>query len=683
MKNRGLRLLRPSDARSLPGFRWTLPLLALALLAPGAARADGYSLTCERLPELMRSFLQKHVRFHYLSDQLEERAIESYVRRIDPSQNLLLVSEAEALKTDLAIVFDQVREGDCSRLDVLQQDLVERYENMEKFVRETLASEGFAVDPEISLVLDPEKRGRPATTAERDEIYTKLIHFQMSNYLSSDLPLTEAKEKLTHRYELMTRRARELKRPDVYAGFLDAFASSLDPHSNYLSAEVLEDFQIQMALSLEGIGVALSSRDGYSIVEKVIPGGAADRQGLLLPNDKIIAVAQGDGEFVDIIDMNLRDVVRLIRGKRGTTVRLMVLRQADTTDRFEAAIVRDTIDLEEQAARLSYETVEIDGQSVKLAILDLPSFYGDKDPTKRQSANDVKAMLQEAVEAGAQGLLLDLSRNGGGLLEHAVEIAGFFIPKGGVVAVKDTYARVQVLDDPDEKRIFDGPMVVLTSRVSASASEIVAGAIKDYRRAIVVGDDHTFGKGTVQTMLTLPPGLGALKVTTALFFRPGGASTQQSGVEADIILPSLLDTDEFGEAHQPYSLPARRIEAFADRSLKRSEDTPSWLPVTPKLLATLRSRSEARVSSSEEFAKILKKRLEAEEKQGRVQLADILNESESPSEEDDAPESAAGDEAEEPKSPQLQEALRVLADYVAVANDWTPIAYNTTPETGS
>jgi carboxyl-terminal processing protease len=680
--------------------------LALLLLAPSVSTAsisdDSLALTCERIPDLLRAYLQKHVRFHALNGELRMRAVDSYLKRIDPSKTLLLRAEADTLRTTLAGTFHDVRSGKCASLIELDADIVQRYRNMEGEVRAMLADESYAVDPSVMLVIDPEKRGYPETPAERSELYAKLVHFQISNYLSSDMELAEAKEKLTHRYELMTRRATERDAEDVYASFLDAFATALDPHSNYMSAEVLEDFQIGMGLSLEGIGVALSYRDGYSVVERIIPGGAADELDVLEPKDKIIAVAQKDGEFVDVIDMNLRDVVRLIRGKRGTKVHLTVLRQGEQTERLKVTIVRDKINLEDGAAKLRFEDVNVEGKKYKLAVLELPSFYGGQNASERQSSDDMRSLLKQAKAEKADGLLLDLWRNGGGLLPNSVEIAGFFIDEGSVVAVQDEFAKLSVLEDPDDAIVWDGPMVVLQSRASASASEIVAGAMKDYGRAVLVGDDHSFGKGTVQSMVPLRTGLGALKVTTALFFRPGGESTQHSGVASDIVIPSLLGTREVGEQHQDYSLPGQRIDPFLGTSTNGKQP---WPAVTPELIAELSRRSAERVSKSEDFAEIQEQIERAESRASVVHLAEILQENEEaakknaePEASDDdkdtaKPEASDSDEAEAggddkeadsavaaieseesetedptPKpTPQQLEALQILGDYVSLA----------------
>ena len=418
-----------------------------------------------------------------------------------------------------------------------------------------------------------------------------------------------------------------------------------------------------MELSLEGIGVKLSYRDGYSVVEDIIPGGAADRVGVLKTKDKIIAVAQEDGEFVDVIDMDLRDVVRKIRGPRGTTVNLTVLR--DDKERLDVAIVRDKINLEEQAASLRIEEVELDGETFRLGLLELPSFYGDKNPAKRQSSRDMRKLLKEAKKKKVDGVLLDLSRNGGGLLENAVEIAGLFVEEGGVVAVKDTYGKLQVMRDPDDAIVYDGPLVVMTSRVSASASEIVAGAMKDYKRALLIGDDHTFGKGTVQSMVQLPPGLGALKVTTQLFFRPGGVSTQHEGVASDVLIPATFNVDDFGEKHQPYSLEAQQVAPFVTAESQGGTSAP-WPAISDSLVQELTRRSKERVTSNEEFQKIEADLAEVRSRGGVVHVSDILERSEDEEEEEDLAANEEDEDALEPLSAHQTEALHILADYVAV-----------------
>jgi carboxyl-terminal processing protease len=670
-------------------FRLTLPRLALGLVLIAAALPASAQLRCESVARWTREYLKVHVTQNTLTPEIERRAIEIYVQRIDPSRSLLLDSEAAAARDSLVGIFDRMKRGDCAQITDLHAEMSARHKKMEETVRAYVMDPGYELDESVSLNLDPEKRGYPQTAEARETLVRKLIHFQMANYLSAGETLDEAKRLLTHRYELRTKRFSDLEPADLYSGFLDSFASSLDPHSNYLSAEVLEDFRISMSLSLEGIGVALSERDGYSVVDHIIPGGAADRleDGLRLKEgDRIIAVAEEGGEPANIIDMPLRDAVSLIRGKKGTRVHLTVLRN---TKRLAIAIVRDKIDLTEQAAKLRFETREIEGESFKLAIIELPSFYGDADPSRRQCTDDLEKLLETVREEKADGLLLDLSRNGGGLLEHAVKISGFFIRRGEVVGVEDHRGQLNVLRDLDDRILYKGPLVVHTSRVSASASEILAGALKDYRRAVITGDDHTFGKGTVQTVTQLPPGQGALKITTALFFRPGGQSTQNEGVTADVAIPSLLMIEDFGERTQPYALPSERISPFLTSHANAIGPHDRWSHVGAATLSELAKRSHERVEGSEAFAEVQEKIAEAKAKDGVMQVAELLKEREEAEAVAQVEETATGDtqgggsteaptahagqtivgaaeDESEELSPQVEEALNVLGDLVVL-----------------
>jgi len=347
-----------------------------------------------------------------------------------------------------------------------------------------------------------------------------------------------------------------------------------------------------------------------------------------------------------------------------------VLRQGEHTERFPVTIVRDKIDLEEQAAKLRFVEREAKGRKIKLAILDLPSFYGGADPNERQSTKDVAKLLQEVNEEKADGLVLDLSRNGGGLLEHAVTISGFFLRRGEIVGVETSRGARQILSDEDEGILYSGPMVVHTSRVSASAAEILAGALKDYKRAIITGDDHTFGKGTVQTVSSLPSDQGALKITTAMFFRPGGKSTQNDGVHSDVVIPSLLTREEFGEETQRYALENQETTPFLSSYANAIPPSSRWRPISTDVVSTLAQKSHDRVEKAEEFTEIRKKLEEAKESNdGVVRLSEILKEqAEAKAEGEDAAgeESSNGDGAPEKLSPQLEEATNVLADLIGL-----------------
>jgi carboxyl-terminal processing protease len=654
----------PQIPRGSESIRRAFVAVGLALLlfvgsavAPSGAEAyKTQELNCSNSWDLVQSLLKRQISFRGLDTELRSRAIDAYIERIDPSKTLFLSKEIKTLRGRLTGVFFAVQNGECDLLDDIQIDLVKRYERMQKDVTAFVASEDYALDTDVRLILDPDKRGHPVDDEGRIKLLERLVHFQMSNYLSSDMETDKAKEKLIHRYELMSKRARELEPRDTYGNFLNAFASALDPHSAYYPPEADEDFQIQMSLSLDGIGVALSSKDGYSVVERIIPGGATDKSDALDPGDKIIAVAQDGEDPVDIIDMSLRDVVSMIRGERGTTVKLTILRKTDTTERLEVSIIRDKVTIEDAAATLEIQEIEVEGKTRKLAIIDLPTFYGDPDPSKRQSGRDVRDLLRQAREKKVDGVLLDLSRNGGGKLDSSREIAGLFIREGGVVAVKNVFSEVQVLRDPADDIVYDGPLVILTSRITASASEIVAGALQDYGRAIIVGDDHTFGKGTVQSYVNQPGRLGALKVTTALFFRPGGASTQHAGVAADIVLPSLFATDDLGERYAPYSLGSQKITPFLGKAEpvsrfpfgnSSSSNPDPWAPLSEDLMSALRDRSAARVSQNEEFTKINERLAKIAKQDDVVHLAELLKERKEAEAESDA-ETDSEDASSEP-----------------------------------
>lgn len=644
-------------------FRTGLVALLALLLASSSAVAKSSSfpnaLSCLALPSLMGKYYQKHVQYGESSSELDARFVKLYSDRFDPSKALLTESEFNELVAKVKVLLKDARQGRCDTFKTLKAQQLAWHREMETFVKAFTDNQGLQIDRTLKLQVDPDKRPRPKTSAERDTLRRKLLHFQLANYVSAGTELKEARKKLAHRYALITRRVSEQTEAEVYSGFLNAFSNALDPHSTYFSAEDLEDFRISMDLSLEGIGAVLSSRDGYTTVQEVVKGGAAHREGQLKTKDKITAVTQmPDGDAVDVIDMALKNVVRLIRGKKGTQVKLTVLRQGDANETLNIVITRDKIDLKEQAAKLRWETIERDGKALKLAIIDLPSFYGgDVSRGARDCTTDVKRLLGEVKAKGADGLLLDLSHNGGGLLKASVDISGLFIKEGPVVMINGPASPAQILEDTDDSVQYSGPLVVLTSRVSASASEILAGAVKDYGRAVVVGDDHTFGKGTVQNIVSLPPGFGALKVTTALFFRPGGASTQSKGVSADIRVPTVFNNDEYGERHQDYALPARSLEAFRGKKSNSRDPSKHWTPVTPADITALSALSKARIANDPEFKKVREKLEKRKKNNGVIEIAEILDDP-------DNKEKDEKKEDEEKLSHQAKEGLQVLADLV-------------------
>lgn len=625
-----------------------------------------YQLTCKTVPELFRAYLTQHIVHKSLTPELHARTMDQYVKQMDPTKMVLLESDVVEVKKSIQKLFLGLSKSNCSSLDALQALLLKRVEENEDIVRKILNDEKFKIDETIELTLNPDKRKYAKNMAERTEMIRGSVNFQIWNYVSTDMSLKDAKEKLIHRYELNTKRVKERKPEDLLVSFIDAFNGALDPHTSYFSRERLDDFRIDMSLSLEGIGASLSSNDGYTVVEEIIPGGAADRAKVLMPKDKIMSVGQNEkGENQTVIDMDLRDVVRLIRGKKGTKVRLTILRkEGEGTKRLEVGIVRDKIDLKESAARIDYYDRDIGkGRKLKLAVLELPSFYGDPEKGARSSYDDVKALLEEANSKKVDGIVLNLSRNGGGLLDDAVKISGLFIKEGAIVATLNSRKDVNILRDRDTKTQFTKPLVVLTSRASASASEILAGALKDYSRAVIVGADNTFGKGSVQAVLDLPPNLGAMKVTTGMFFVPGGNSTQNLGVLGDVILPSTLSTDELGEKNLDNALPPLKINPFRSKNIVDSAAL--WSPITNSLRSSLSKKSIERVSKSKDFKEIEKDIVEVKKNDGVVKLAEFMEkDKKETAKKKDEEDKSYRERIKDLQKPYIDESLNVLADLV-------------------
>jgi carboxyl-terminal processing protease len=662
-------------------FCFLLPLILLMIfLLPFTVVAQ--DLTCSHLPKLMEAFHASHYAMKSATSTIKIHAVDQMIKRLDPSKTLLYESDLEKLKPLLLDVFVSAEKGDCTSLRVVYDLLVARARENEAIVKKILGPD-FRSDKKVAMNINVDKRPYPKTMAEKQGLLKKIIQFQIENALPTGIDLATAKSKQIHRYELQTMRVVEQNPVQLIATSAEAFARALDPHTSYLSPKNLEDLQIQMKLSLEGIGAVLSSDTGFTVIEELIPGGGAEKTGLLKPKDKIIAVAQEGDMPIDVIDMDLRDVISMIRGKKGTRVTLTILRrQADRQDRFNITILRDQIDVKEQEAKITYEIRKVGGRQYRFGVIDLPSFYGGEKGGK-SSYEDMKKILAEARRQQVDGIVLNLSRNGGGLLDEAVRLTGLFIGKGGIVAVKDSRGQVTLLANgsaapvkeydkrsivaspaEDSRALYMGPLVVLTSRLSASASEIVAGALQDYRRAVIVGSDHTFGKGSVQSIIPLPWDLGAMKVTTGLYFLPGGKSTQKTGVMADVRLPGWFLLEDIGEAALDYPLPAQAIAPFLG---VRGNAVPQWKSVDKPLIATLMSKSQGRVAKDAKFAKIIKENKEAADKKGIIQLDDYrktMKKENGGKENETLPEQRQ--KAREQYAPFVNESVNILRDMVTL-----------------
>ncbi len=627
------------------------------------AKATG-SLSCETVHPLLNAFLSQHVMYKKLTPALEERTVTQFIKMIDPSKIYFLQADVDTIKKHMTGLFEKIETKKCDSIEEAHKLYVTRVEEAYEFAKKTLGPD-FKFQEKTTIVINPDKRTYAKDKKELADFQNRYLQFQISNYLVADMKLPEAKKQLTHRYEIVLKQAKDYKQNDLYSTFLDSFASALDPHSNFLSKDVLEDFEINMKLSLEGIGATLSSQDGYTVVESLVPGGAAAKSGEIEPKDKIIAVAQGDGKFETVIDMPLRDVVKLIRGHKGSKVKLTILRQSKKTPRAIVTLTRDKIDLKDEAAKLTYIDKKEGDKKFKIGILDLPSFYSDSDTGMRSCSEDVKKLVKEAVTNKVDALVLDLSKNGGGVLGEAVKVAGIFIKKGNVVETQDSDSRVEVLADLDSVMPYKGPLVVLTSRLSASASEIVAGALKDYKRAVIIGSDHTFGKGTVQAVMKLRDELGAVKVTTGMFFTPGGFSTQERGVESDVLIPSPYTSKEFSEQALDYALPKKSLAPFLSEEANGKDD--GYMPLQASQIENLQKSSRIRVDESKEFAKVISELKENDEKNGVLNLADVMKKTQANNQEKNKKVKRKG--AADPEylnQPAVKEAANIAVDLVEI-----------------
>ncbi|MGE0762662.1 MAG: S41 family peptidase [Bdellovibrionales bacterium] len=612
-------------------LRWLLFTLSFSALSAQAqfTRGQSLELSCVHLYPIQMKYLEKHTNFSQLNANLEARTIDQYVKRLDPQKLYLMEKDVQGVRKTLGGVFKKIQNRDCSGIKQVQKLFQQKVDERVAYAKKYLGLK-FVYNPKTKITLDPDARKRPKTPAEVNKYHESYMQYQITTYLATDMKLDEAKSQVVRNYERLARRVKEMDEQDVWSNYLDSFARSLDPHSSFLSADALEDFEIQMRLSLEGIGATLSSQDGFTVIEQLIPGGAASNSTKLKPKDKIIAVAQGDsGDFQNVIEMELRDVVRLIRGPKGSKVKLKILRKGvKEAERFELVLVRDQIKLEDEAANITYIDKEVDGVKKKIGLLNLPSFYADNRKDGPSAARDMKKLLADAAKNNADAVVLDLSSNGGGSLKDAVDIGGLFFAAGNVVKQSSRTAEpeqfeYEVLKDTDPSVDWSGPLVVLISRVSASASEIVSGTLQDYKRAVVVGGDHTFGKGTVQSVEYLPPGLGAIKTTVGMFFIPGGNSTQHRGVDASIVWPSVYSTDDIGEKTLDYSLPPKKIKDFLSPAAYVAEGKGIWKQLTDSTIQKLRTKSLARVGKSAEFKKVKDEISKIKKKGSEIVVGDL------------------------------------------------------------
>ena len=590
---------------------------------------------------------QLHYTRHPLDNFISERLLHTYIDTLDYNKLFFTQQDIDGFEKKYGTELDDdIWLGQLDPAYTIYDIYLKRVESRVAKIKTLLKDEKFDFTGHGSIELSRQKSPWPKDEADADHLWHDRIESELLTEQLADEsakvsdktvsaapadspagsgekprgPAVTAPEKsdkpetpnarVAKRYDRLLKTLHEQTKDDESKFFLNALALSYDPHSEYMSPSEMENFSINMRLSLIGIGAVLRKEDEWSKIMELVPGGPAAVQGELKVDDRIAGVAQGNEPFVDVVDMKLDKVVEMIRGKKGSTVRLQVIPAGttDTSKRKVIAIVRDEVKLTDSEARAEIVEQKNDHGGVdRLGWITLPSFYADMDgggrkgSQRKSTTRDVAELLTRLNKENISGLIIDLRRNGGGSLEEAVNLTGLFIKKGPVVQSKNYDKKMDVLSDKDPSILYNGPMIVLTSHVSASASEIFAGALQDYNRAVIVGDKNTFGKGTVQTLLdvgrTMSPfgfkqaDAGALKLTIQKFYRPSGKSTQLDGVASDIVLPSRYAHLEVGEDALKYPLPFDEV---------KPADYEKWPGPQPDL-NDLRTRSAARVTNEPEF----------------------------------------------------------------------------------
>jgi len=673
--------------RRRPGFRtWALGLLAAVMAVVGVlaplvwARPQAQTRSEKHISLLVAHLMnRKHLSDLQVNDETSQRAFTKFVETLDGMKQFFLQSDIDEFARERFSIDDYVKKGDLRMPRKVFARFLQR-------VNERFAVAQNYVDAEHDFTLDetrvrnPDKMVYATTLAEADERWRKRVKFDLLLQIADDVEHDEAIEKLHKRYRSIRRNWEQTDSDELLEWFLSALTMSFDPHSNYMSPSTLENFTIQMRLELNGIGASLQSQYGETIVKRLVPGGAAEKDGQLKIEDVITGVAQGvDGEFTDIVEMKINDVVQLIRGKPGTIVRLEVT-PADKSGRKVYNITRARIELKDSEARseiiergpsakAAESTAEPSGQVVeqplsdgtakKIGVISLPSFYMDMagrragNPNFRSTTRDVRRLLEDFKHQGVDLVVMDLRFNGGGSLPESVQTTGLFIDRGPVVQVKGSNGLITPYPDEEAGMVWSGPLIVLINKFSASASEIFAGAIQDYGRGIIVGDHTTHGKGTVQQLTELgpeimpvhPPNYGALKITIQQFYRPGGDSTQNRGVVADVELPYRTSFLEgMGEADLDYALDfdqvaplphinypdasAQIISELNRNSEQRRGKSEFFIEERRKIDRLIQRQSEDTVTLNKE--KFLAEREEVNSEKDKKEISDQLQEDDRP-----------------------------------------------------
>ncbi|WP_397379267.1 carboxy terminal-processing peptidase [Pseudomonas sp.] len=542
-------------------------------------------------------------RHHYnkppLNDERSEKIYQGYLKMLDPSRSFFTAADIAEFDPWRTRFDDLLKNGDLQPGFAIYKRHLERLQSRLTFTLNLLEQgvDTFDFTVDESLLVDRKDAPWAKDLVELQDLWRKQVKDDVLRLKIAGKEPKAIQELLTKRYKNQQSRLQQTRGEDVFQAYINVFAMSYDPHTTYLSPDNAENFDINMSLSLEGIGAVLQSDNEFVKVVRLVPAGPAEKSKQIAPADKIVGVAQGSKEMVDVIGWRLDEVVKLIRGPKGSQVRLEVIPASnapnDQTSKV-VAITREAVKLEEQAAKKSILNLKHENRDYKLGVIEIPAFYLDfkafraGDPNYKSTTRDVKRLLTELEKEKVDGVVIDLRNNGGGSLQEATELTGLFIDQGPTVLVRNSDGRVDVLADENSGVYYRGPLAVLVNRLSASASEIFAGAMQDYHRALILGG-QTFGKGTVQSIQ--PLNHGELKLTLAKFYRVSGQSTQNQGVIPDIKYPDLMDTKEIGESALPEALPWDSIKP----AIKPELD-----PIKP-FLAELQSRFEDRTAQNPDF----------------------------------------------------------------------------------
>lgn len=569
---------------------------------------------------------QAHYRKTALNDSLSSVILDNYLRSLDGARVYFQEEDVEGFEKYRYELDNYLKEGDLSAAYDIYNTFRDRF-NERMQVADSLIQLEFDFSKDEYYEADREKAPWAADKAALDELWRKVVKSQVLSLKLTDKEDSAIQATLTKRYDRMEKYINQNKSVDVFQVYMNAFTQAFDPHTSYFSPRTAENFKINMSQSLEGIGASLQQDDDYTRVAEVIAGGPAYESKLIFKDDRIVGVAQGDdGEMVDVIGWRLDDVVALIRGKKGTRVRLNLLRASDGANALpvEISLIRDEVKLENEVPKKKMVPITQNGTTHKIGVITIPSFYMNFEeaqagkPDYGSTTRDVRKLIGELKAEGMDALLIDLTYNGGGSLSEAIELSGLFIPEGPVVQVRNSDGSIDTGDDPDPQVFYDGPLGVVVNRFSASASEIFAGAIQDYHRGVVIGE-QTFGKGTVQNLIDLDrvmkadQKLGQLKLTLAKFYRVTGSSTQHRGVTPDIELPSEFSAEEFGESSSPAALPWDKIPSSSFDPVNSVSD---------ELISRLRAQYQERLQTDQDLIALVEDIQEVKEarKESRLSL---------------------------------------------------------------